>query len=133
MTFSNETATGWQTRDFATPVAVSAGPTYVVSYTAPQGHYAVQPDAFAARGVEAAPLEVDGGFGATPAGVYASAGRFPATAPTSANYYVDALFTATDDSPLIATNQWPLPASSRCRPDRQRPVSKPVDRDQGSP
>ena len=37
VTFTNETATGWQTATFATPVAVTAGTTYVVSYYAPDG------------------------------------------------------------------------------------------------
>ncbi len=44
--FTGETDTGWQTATFAQPVAVSAGTSYVVSYTDPSGHYAVQKDAF---------------------------------------------------------------------------------------
>ena len=39
-TFTNETATGWQQANFASPVAVTAGTTYVASYLAPNGHYA---------------------------------------------------------------------------------------------
>ena len=38
-TFTNETASGWQTVTFATPVTVTAGTTYVASYFAPNGHY----------------------------------------------------------------------------------------------
>ena len=38
-TFTNETASGWQTVTFASPVAVTAGTTYVASYFAPSGHY----------------------------------------------------------------------------------------------
>ena len=49
-TFTDETATGWQTATFTSPVAVTAGQTYIVSYTAPVGHYAAQPWAFAYRG-----------------------------------------------------------------------------------
>jgi hypothetical protein len=36
-TFTNETASGWQQVNFATPVAISANTTYVASYFAPVG------------------------------------------------------------------------------------------------
>lgn len=39
VTFTNETATGWQTATLATPVALVTGQTYVVSYRAPNGRY----------------------------------------------------------------------------------------------
>ncbi len=39
-TFTNETASGWQSMTFARSVAVQANTTYVVSYHAPNGHYA---------------------------------------------------------------------------------------------
>ena len=45
-----------------TPVAVAAGQTYVASYTAPNGHYANQPNGFSAQGIDAFPLGVDGGY-----------------------------------------------------------------------
>ena len=112
VTFANETSTGWQTAAFATPVAVTAGQTYVVSYTVPNGRYAVQSDAFSAAGYNATSLQVDGGFGATPAGVYADPGRYPTSSYRNSNYFVDVTFTTTDESPLIAMNRWPLPDSS---------------------
>ena len=40
-TFSGESASGWQTVTFATPVPITAGTTYVASYLAPNGHYSV--------------------------------------------------------------------------------------------
>ena len=40
-TFTSETASGWQTVTFSTPVAITAGTTYVASYLAPNGHFAV--------------------------------------------------------------------------------------------
>ncbi len=40
-TFANETASGWQQVSFSEPVAVQPGTTYVVSYHAPNGGYAV--------------------------------------------------------------------------------------------
>ncbi|MFT4287706.1 DUF4082 domain-containing protein [Nocardioides sp.] len=112
VTFADETGSGWQQATFASPVAVAAGTTYVVSYTAPNGHYAVQTYGFGASGRSAPPLEVDGGYGATPAGVYGVAGTFPNLSWRSSNYYVDVLFTTTDDSPLVASDQWPVAGSA---------------------
>ena len=40
-TFTNESATGWETVLFATPVAINAGTTYVASYHSDAGHYAI--------------------------------------------------------------------------------------------
>ena len=110
--FVDKTSTGWQSVSFTSAVPVVAGVTYVASYTAPQGRYAVQPEAFAASGVDDPPLTVAGGFGATPAGVYADPGRFPQSSFQRANYFVDVLFTTTDTSPLVITDRWPLPGST---------------------
>ena len=112
VTFTGETASGWQTAPLSTPVALSAGTTYVVSYTAPQGRYSYQLGAFYEAGLDSEPLVVDGAFGATPAGVYGTAGQFPSSSFRMSNYFVDVAFSSTDGSPLIATNQWPLAGSS---------------------
>ena len=37
--FTGESASGWQQATFTTPIAVTAGTTYVASYLAPTGHY----------------------------------------------------------------------------------------------
>ena len=39
-TFTNETASGWQQVLFGTPIAITAGVTYVASYFSPSGDYA---------------------------------------------------------------------------------------------
>src|SRR5258708_2914883 len=44
--FLNETASGWQTMVFPSPVQISANMTYVVSYYDPLGHYSVDEDLF---------------------------------------------------------------------------------------
>ena len=41
VTFIDETATGWQQALFSSPIAIDANTTYVVSYFAPNGGYAV--------------------------------------------------------------------------------------------
>ena len=45
-TFTGETASGWQTARFSTPVAITPGTTYVASYYAPNGHYSVSDPGF---------------------------------------------------------------------------------------
>lgn len=96
VTFTGESAAGWQEALFSTPVAVTANTTYVVSYLAPNGHYAYDSGAFGSAGVDASPLHalrngVDG-----PNGVYryGSGGTLPAGASTT-NYWVDTIFTTT--------------------------------------
>src|SRR5207248_6418466 len=51
VTFTNETATGWQTAAFSTPVTIAANSVYVISYYAPAGHYAVNSGYFTTTGV----------------------------------------------------------------------------------
>lgn len=111
--FSGETASGWQTATFVSPVAVTTGTKYVVSYTAPSGHYSAKSWAWAYKGISDGVFQVAGGFGAAPAGVYTTqVGTYPTVSFQNANYYVDATFSTVDNSPLIATGQWPLPSSS---------------------
>ena len=45
-TFSNETASGWQQVNFSTPVAITAGTTYVASYHT-NGDYSASQNYFA--------------------------------------------------------------------------------------
>ncbi len=122
VTFTNETASGWQTATFASFVAVTAGTTYIVSYGATNGHYSATQNYWSYRGVSAAPLTVAGGFGSAPAGVYnTTPGLYPTSTYNQTNYYVDAVFTTTDTSPLSASGQWPLPrVVERARHDDDR-------------
>jgi hypothetical protein len=110
--FTGESATGWQTATFVPAVSVTAGQTYVVSYTAPQGHYAADENAFSLRGIKAAPLTVAGGFTAAAAGVFGNPGSFPDQSYGNANYYVDAIFATQDTSPLTVVGKTPLDLST---------------------
>jgi len=92
VTFANETASGWQTAMFATPVEVQAGSTYVISYTAPNGHYSFTASGFAAQITHddlTAPAN-----STTANGVFAYSGTtaFPTNTYEAANYWVDVLF-----------------------------------------
>ena len=89
-TFSNETASGWQELDFTSPVAITAGTTYVVSYHTNTGHYA-----FTSGGLSSAvsnpPLTAlaSGGVYA-----YGSSNAFPSSSYNSANYWVDVVYSS---------------------------------------
>ncbi|MQY03478.1 DUF4082 domain-containing protein [Actinomadura macrotermitis] len=91
--FGGESAAGWQQATFSTPVDVTAGLTYTVAYTAPNGHYSATTGGFGSAGADNPPLHalksgVDG-----PNGVYRyGAGGFPSTGGTT-NYWVDVMFT----------------------------------------
>lgn len=92
-TFGNETTTGWQTLNFGTPVAISAGTTYVASYYAPKGHYAGDSYAFSYNGFSAPPLSATRSLGEDGNGVFGYGDAFPDQSFNDTNYYVDVLFT----------------------------------------
>ena len=92
--FANESASGWQQANFATPVAIAAYTTYVISYLSTKGHYADDAGYFATTGVTNQMLYAppDGQYG--PNGAYASSNTFPAASSgNSSNYWVDLVFT----------------------------------------
>ena len=94
-TFSGETSAGWQQVNFSSPVAITAGTTYIASYYTPTGHYAVDQSFFTSVGVDNPPLHalangVSGGNGVY---AYGSASSFPASTYNSSNYWVDVVFT----------------------------------------
>ena len=94
VTFTNETASGWQQANFATPVTISANTTYIISYYAPSGHYAADENFFATAGVDNAPLHAlrDGVSGVNGVYAYASGSSFPNQGWHSSNYWVDVVF-----------------------------------------
>ena len=111
-TFTSETSSGWQQVAFPQPVPVSAGITYTVSYTAPNGHYAIKDHQWVSFGFTEPPLTVPGGYGSPAAGVYGGPGYFPTNSYGNGNYFVDAVFDTVDNTPLTAGGQWPLDGSS---------------------
>ena len=92
MTFTNETATGWQTATLPTPITVTEGTTYVVSYLAPQGRYSYTPGFFTSSvdaGDLTAPSTNNGRY------LYGASGGFPTFSWNATNYFVDVVFKAT--------------------------------------
>ncbi|MCA0454525.1 MAG: DUF4082 domain-containing protein [Chloroflexi bacterium] len=97
VTFSGETATGWQTATFSTPITVTANTVYVASYHAPQGRFAYDNNTFT-TGRTVLPLyalatgETSPGNGTY---IFGAAGLFPNATFTATNYWVDVVFSPT--------------------------------------
>ncbi|GIH12932.1 DUF4082 domain-containing protein [Rugosimonospora africana] len=100
-TFVNETANGWQTLTFSTPVAVTANTTYVASYYAPSGHYSADNWSFIYAGSSAGPLSTPRSGDVGGNGLYRAGTGFPTNTFQAANYYVDVLFQ--DESTVVPT------------------------------
>lgn len=104
-TFTNETASGWQTVTFADPITVAAGASYVASYHS-NGFYTATPNYFTSsqtNGPLTAPASVTGaGNGLY---TYSSGSVFPTSTYGAANYWVDVLFErSTQNSVPVANN-----------------------------
>ncbi|MCC6893210.1 MAG: DUF4082 domain-containing protein [Anaerolineae bacterium] len=97
VTFTGETATGWQTATFATPINVTANTVYVASYHAPQGRFAYDNNTFT-TGRTVLPLyalatgETSPGNGTY---IFGAAGLFPNATFNATNYWVDVVFSPT--------------------------------------
>ena len=92
-TFTNETASGWQTLTFATPVTVVAGQTYTASYTT-LGFYSSNAGYFSQGAVTSPPLAAADGRN----GVLRRRPGFPTSTFQGGNYWVDVVFTASTDT-----------------------------------
>jgi hypothetical protein len=91
-TFTNEAASGWQQVNFSSPVAITAGTTYVASYHT-NGNYSVDPNLFATA-LTNGPLTAPSSSSSGGNGVYAygSSSLFPTNSFNSTSYGVDVLF-----------------------------------------
>jgi hypothetical protein len=91
--FTNESATGWQTATFETPIPIDQETTYVASYFTSVGHYAYTPNFFANGPAENGPLSA----AASVNGVYRYGpdGGFPNATHFTGNYWVDVIFEST--------------------------------------
>jgi hypothetical protein len=94
VTFTSESASGWQQATFSSPVPITAGTTYVASYHTNVGHYASSEFGLTSA-VNSPPLHAlsDGSSGGN--GVYAlgASSVFPASSWNGSNYWVDVIFT----------------------------------------
>jgi hypothetical protein len=112
-TFHDETSRGWQTATFASPVAITAGQTYVASYLAPNGRYAADPRGFR-KSVSDGTVTYPRG-----AGVYSYVtGAYPQKNYQNSNYFVDILYTS-------GTTASPAPSVSSTPSQSATPTPKP--------
>gem|GEM_PF-2309780 len=102
VTFSNETESGWQQAFFLTPIQITAGTVYIVSYFAPQGNYAVSRDQFGSP-VVTPPLEAlsNSEAGGNCVFFYGPQGGFPNNSSNGLNYFVDVIFTDGQAAPQV--------------------------------
>src|ERR1700722_18345037 len=101
VTFTGETASGWQQANFSKPVAVTANTVYVASYGLTIGHFSANWSYFTTAGFNNAPLHAL----QTPNGVYGTLGSHPAYTHQAANYWVDVVFTSTSSTAPAITSQ----------------------------
>lgn len=95
VTFTGESASGWQEASFASAVALTAGTTYVVSYFSPTGAFSVTRNYFGSAttsDILTAPANSE-----TPNGVfkYGSTSQFPTDNYNATNYWVDVIVSST--------------------------------------
>ncbi len=91
--FTGETASGWQEVALPTPVPITAGTTYVVSYFSASGDYVSTLDYFTQQ-VGTGPVHglADGTDGPNGLYQYTAATTLPTQSFRSSNYYVDVVF-----------------------------------------
>ena len=103
-TFTNESASGWQQVKLSSPVNVTAGTTYVVSYHT-SGNYSVDGNYFATahtNGSLTAPASsTSGGDGLY---AYGTGALFPTNSYNATNYWVDVVFEGPPPQPPVANN-----------------------------
>ncbi|MBG6056120.1 hypothetical protein IWX81_002552 [Salinibacterium sp. CAN_S4] len=129
--FSATTREGWRTIMLTTPAALEAGRSYVVSYFAPQGSYAVSERDLTSK------KSLNGFTISRGAGVYKyGQGGFPTNSYNASNYFVDVVFApgttvgstpATPPrSPGTTAPATPSPSPVATRPPVLRPMPAPV-------
>ena len=106
-TFTNETASGWQTLTFSSPVAVTAGTTYVASYHTTVGHDSFTRSYFTSSYTSGS-LQVPANGGVF---IYGNS-AFPTSSYQSSNYWVDVQFTTVDTTPPTVVSVTPVGAST---------------------
>ncbi|TBC53182.1 DUF4082 domain-containing protein, partial (plasmid) [Rhizobium ruizarguesonis] len=92
LTFTNETASGWQSATFSSPVTLTPGQTYTASYHTNVGNYSTTANYFLSN-VTSGPLTAP----ASGNGVYNyGTSVFPASSFDQTNYWVDVMFNASN-------------------------------------
>ncbi len=114
VTFTGESASGWQEQALPTPVPIAANTTYIVSYHAPFGRYSKTEGYFNGTGVTNYPLRAlaDGVSGPNGLYRYSAVSAFPNQTYNATHYWVDVMFTEVlgpDIYPPLITTVSPAP------------------------
>src|SRR6185503_9439973 len=117
VTFSDETASGWQQMLFPTPIGITANTTYITSYFSSSGIYSETPDFFTSGPVINGVLRALGNGDDGPNAVYKSgATSTPPSYPNQSflgnNYWVDVVFVAADIAPPLVLSVTPVAGNS---------------------
>ncbi len=112
VTFTNETASGWQEAKLPTPISVVAGTKYVASVHMDAGHFGEDTNYFATTGADRGPLHAAASVAGQPNGLYLyGASAFPTNSYLGgSNYWIDVVYTASlapDTTPPIVTSLSP--------------------------
>ncbi len=110
MTFTDETASGWQQVDLCSPVAITAGTTYISSIFSSAGFYPDRQAYFAGHGVDNPPLHAlaDGVDGMN-AVFHEGSDAFPDQSFNASNYWADVVFSnGPDTTPPFVTSRTPM-------------------------
>ena len=107
VTFQNESLSGWQTARLSSPVPLDVGRWYVVSYHAPEGRYAADPNSFRYQMLTSGVLQARSSVYA-----YGSEARYPTHSWRSASYYADVLFVSGGTATTEPSAPAPTTASS---------------------
>ncbi|WP_409334744.1 DUF4082 domain-containing protein [Bradyrhizobium neotropicale] len=104
VTFTNETASGWQSATFSSPITLTPGQIYTVSYHTNTGHYSNTNNFFTSdvvNGPLTAPASGNGVF------AYGSTSLFPTSTFQATNFWVDVMFNPSSGNtnlPPVAAN-----------------------------
>jgi uncharacterized protein DUF4082 len=126
VTFGNETGSGWQTAALSTPVRLTPGAAYVVSYHQSPGRYADDTDYFGAGKTRVSgPLTASAGLYA-----YGQRSAFPTQVWRNSNYFVDVTFRPDAAAPGAppanpAPPQQPDPPTKPAPPTTTPPTTQP--------
>jgi len=99
VTFTGETASGWQQANFSAPITISANTTYIAAYFSTSG-FAFDPSYFTNTGVDNPPLHAlrSGVDGLNGVYMYGGAPQFPASSAGNSNYWADVVFSSTGNA-----------------------------------
>jgi hypothetical protein len=121
VTFDDSAALGWQRAALSSPVSLSPGTTYVVSYLAPRGGYAVTPRYFSTArtsGDLTAPAEGNGRY------LYGANGGLPTGSHEASGYFVDV--EVAFGAPAPGGEGTPAPSSPPTQPEVNPVPAEPV-------